>query len=162
MRAGDYDTVNAGWESEERRRLRPQGRAFEQEWKRLVKATRDLLASRKTHSDQDCKRRPHGQGGSDSIASVPDFMSRAIKSTRRTWWEATSKEFLESLEAAFSSELTKADRQILPAGVSPLAAHNGKRVSELASARMGGEAPRPRLEDHREGPTTRCKSGTRV
>jgi hypothetical protein len=110
MRAGDYDAVRR-WMEVGKNVADFAGRldSFEQEWKRLVKATR-IAASRKTTPTNVVKNTPHGK----KATPASRFYEPAIKALAELGGEATSKELLESLEAAVGSELTKADRQILP------------------------------------------------
>lgn len=110
MRAGDYDTVQR-WMGVGKNVADFAHRvdAFEQEWKRLVKATR-IAASRKTTPTKIAKTAPQGK----KATPASRFYEPAIKALAELGGEATSKELLESLEAAIGSELTKADRQTLP------------------------------------------------
>lgn len=108
MRAGDYDAVQRWMEigknvSDFAGRLE----AFGQEWKRLVKATR--VASSRSEGLTASKRLSRRK-----VTPVSRFYEPAIVAVASRGGEATSDQLAEDIEASLGSELTDADRKILP------------------------------------------------
>jgi hypothetical protein len=110
MRAGDYDAVQR-WMAVGKNVIDFANRldAFEQEWKRLVKATR-IAAANKNSATKVSNAASQGK----KATPASRFYEPAIRALANLGGEATAEQLLRGLESAIGYELTKADLQILP------------------------------------------------